>query len=234
MELLKQIRSTAFPKDTILVVLVLFMSAALYGCGGPINFKLVDKHAVIKPGTLAVVSGNNTRFDAQLADMVTKKLRSQCALKVLSQAEIRERSKKSYPSDMVSVGGADLAQKPPSWFDVSDAARVAALQKRLKTDYLLVVWGSRLTKITEVGGMLTYMKYKYASDFYSRLFEFPSKRIVGYSVFRRTERAAPDSFLQDDKDPEKGVAQLIQVGANDIVDEFIKTTDTQRKAGDGE
>ncbi len=223
----------------ILALAALAASAALSGCrccgggGRIVDFDLVDQQYVMKPGTLAVVSGNNTRFDAQLAEVVTRKLRIRCSLKVLTQAEIKARAK-GYPSDMVSADeSSDLARESPYWFDQSDAAKIAFLQKQLKTDYVLVVWGNHLTKITEVGGMIPSIRYKYGSNFHSRLFEFPSKRIVGYSGFGRIERASSGSALMDENDPEKGIWQLIRLGAGDIVDEFINATKTQKEGKEG-
>ncbi len=234
----KVFRARFLPRGAVLVAIalvVLSASALLNGCGGGRvgRFDLIDQQYVMKPGTLAVVSGNNDSFDTLLADVITRKLRSQSTLKVLSQAEIKARAK-GYPSDMVGAyDTAKAARDAEYWFDQADAAKVAVLQKQLKAEYVLVVWGGNLTKQTVVSNFPPFLKFKYGSDFYARLFEFPSKRIVGYSDFWRVERAE-GSVLADENNTDKGVWMLIRGGAADIVDDFLRATKTEKAGEDDE
>lgn len=214
----------------------------LSGCGhkGPVFFELVDKSSMVKPGTIAVIAGYNNQFDLELADAVTKELKKLSRLLVMTQQEIHSKLK-NYPFDIISVSDKSKMYKSADpWFVPSDTEQIASIQRQLKTDYILVVWGTRLTRITELdfGNPYDYSRmfqppqkqYWYRSNIYTRLFEFPSKKIIGYSAFARPILVPPPASENDPvDDPDKSVSILVRYAAGDVVETLVQVMNLGRK-----
>lgn len=193
------------------------------GCTGgrPSSFWLADDKYRMKPGTIAVVAGRESRFDLQLAAAVSRELAARGRLSVKSQKDVQA-ALSDYPSTIITVKeDSDACWQSPLCLGAGDAGRVAAIQKQLGTDYLLVIWGTDLTRNTRVGMSGLSMSVKYTSNFYARLFEFPSRKIVGYSDFYDYIEADRNSAFSTGHDADKTIAQLIHEAAKNIVGDLL-------------
>ncbi len=205
------------------IITVIAFFAVLAGCTVVPRFELVDEKYSMKPGTIAVISGNNRMFDLDLAETVTAKLKSQSTLIVMDQGRIKSQLKQ-YPADLISVvAGSELYNSSPHWFSPSDAERIAAFQKQLMTDYIMVVWGENLGRGVQLGGLFAVRRI-YLNNIHMRLFAFPSKKIVAYAGFARRE--ASTWAMESEQEM---VQKLITSAAKEIVEGLVSTTRLRKR-----
>jgi hypothetical protein len=154
------------------------------GCATNKPFALVDEQYQFKPGTIAVLSGDNNEADNRFVDVLITELKEKSTLKVLDQEEIAKRVK-NYPlvKPVVFGMGKDKNDKREKKFEV-DRAKVDAIQGNLKTDYVFVLWHDRMTKWTSNQiNCLTMSSSGYFVHVQGDLLEYPKKKMVGYTDF---------------------------------------------------
>ncbi len=217
----ERLRVSVPPRAVAALVLIL-----LAGCAPRFTvFDPTESSYRIKPGSIAVIGGNNDQFDQDLAAALTGRLKSTSRLAVTDQERIRTQLK-HYPADFVTVDreeDADIVASSPAWFRPEDAERIAALHKDLKTDYVMVVWGDYLTKITEVSNWIIVRHY-FASNINMRLIEFPAKKIVAYTDYRQS--VGP----QEDETDKQMIDKLIGIASDSMVEKLIRMNKLQKES----
>lgn len=153
--------------------------AALGGCGKNVPFEFMQEGYAAKPGSLSVVSGGTDDADIRFADFLTKSLQQRSTMKVLSQADVDRRVGK-YPVNIKTVRPADPDR--PVWLQGNEKAKLDAMQNALKTDYVLVVWVSNLSRYVTTssrGGS----SVSYGASIIGNLVHYGPGKPVGYTDF---------------------------------------------------
>ena len=99
------------------------------------------------------------------------------------------------------------------------------IQAKLKTNYVFVIWSKGLTKSTACsnqGGCTN----TYSTNVYGNMLEYPAGTIVSHTAFRRRNS---DSVMALFRPKGYYVDELLKESAEDIVDEFIKVTNTGKR-----
>lgn len=185
-----------------LLLLLHFMS----GCSGrPLIFELNDNNAYIKSGTIAVLSGTQNDTDVRLAQLITERLKEKKLFQVISQNDIT-RSIPKYPLNIVDSKDSAVAKD----LSLKSKGALENLQKKIKSDYLMVVWSEGILARESQGITKFYV------DFNSRLIEYPNGRIIGYSAFEISE-----GFLSF-RNENDSVERLLSKTADKVIAEFLK------------
>lgn len=167
----------------------LYASFLLSGCASWSHFKLSDEKRIPVPGTIAVISGSDSEFDVKTAEFITEELNEKTEFKAMSQKRIGQIIPQ-YPAQLVDFrcSGTDCFTKP--YVSDNALAILSALQSRLKTNYILLVWNENTSLLTgQYGGG------KVRTTVFSRLIEYPGKEIVGYSFFSESRTVWPYTFI---------------------------------------
>ena len=161
-----------------IVLIALCTLGPLLGCGGtPKAFMLMDRNVPVKPGILSVISGDSSEPTEMLAKYLTEELKRQSTYRVVSQEEIRRRLGK-YPIELKYTFAVENKDRPV-WLEKGEKNKLNAIEGRLKSDYLLVVWTTGLSRIatrSQSGGGVTNSVQVVAN-----LFEYPNASAIGYS-----------------------------------------------------
>jgi hypothetical protein len=154
------------------IILFLTSLGAFTGCNGVNHkpFELFDEATVIKNGTIAVISADNSETTVRLTEALTNELRERSSFKVWSQAKINLRIPK-YPIT-IREGQPENPDKPV-WFGKGEKARVDAMQAQLKVQYLFVVW---------TGLSRSSASASYHVSVSGNVVEYPKGRVIGYSL----------------------------------------------------
>jgi hypothetical protein len=99
------------------------------------------------------------------------------------------------------------------------------IHAKLKTNYVFVIWSKRMTKSTycsNQGGCTN----TYSANVYGNMLEYPSGKIVSHTAFNKSNS---DSVLALFRAKGYYVDELLKNSAEDIVDEFIKVTNTGKR-----
>ncbi len=200
------------------------ISLLLGGCGGGTMFKLADDKYTVKPTTIGVITGGSEEADLKLAEMLTKELSERTTLKVLSQAEI-SKAIPSYPTSVKMREGKNT-EANPTWFDPTEKKKLKQIQARLKTIYLFVVWGQGLgaTQYCRSRGGCTT---NYHINVYGNMLEYPSGEVVSHTAFSNENE---DSVLALFRPKGYYIEEMLEDSAEEIVDEFIKVTNTGKSS----
>jgi len=146
------------------------------------KFTPVDEGFLIESGkSIAVLSGTNGDNDINLAELISERMIIEGRLKVMPQAEISRRIPR-YPLNvnLIDFSYNDKRIKNnPSYLSDTSKAGIDAVQKILKTDYILIVWIDSLSS-------LPYNDQR-AMNVASRLISYPAAKVVAYS-FRWNEK----------------------------------------------
>ncbi len=159
------------------LLVALYASLLLSGCASWSHFKLSDEKRIPVPGTIAVISGSDSEFDVKTAEFITKELNENTKFKAMSQKRIGQIIPQ-YPAQLVDFRclGSDCYSNP--YISDNALANLNALQSRLKTNYVLLVWNENTSLLTgQYGGG------KVRTTVFSRLIVYPGREIVGYSFF---------------------------------------------------
>lgn len=151
------------------VMLFLAALGSLAGCATHKPFELFDETTVIKSGTIAVISADDSETTMRLAEALTNELRERSTFKVLSQAKIGLRIGK-YPVTIHE--GQPANPDKPVWFGKGEKAKADAVQAQLKVHYLFVVWTGR----SRTGTAASYL-----TSVNGNVVEYPKARVIGYS-----------------------------------------------------
>jgi hypothetical protein len=189
------------------------------GCGGGGTiFALKDPGYAVKPTSVTVITGGSEESDLKLAEYLTQELRDRTQLKVVSQDEVS----KAVPSYPIAVKTVEEKNGEVEWVDPSEKPRLQKIQAKLKTNYVFVVWSKRL-KQTSYCSSRGGCSNTYSADVYGNMLEYPSGQIVSHTAFNRRNS---DSVLALFRSKGYYVDELLKKSAEDIVDEFIKVTNT--------
>jgi hypothetical protein len=191
----------------------------LGGCGGGGTvFALKDPTYAVKPTSVTVITGGSEESDLKLAEYLTQELRDRTQLKVIGQEEV-SKAVASYP---IAVKTVEEKNGEMEWVDPSEKPRLQQIQAKLKTNYVFVVWSKRL-KQTSYCSNRGGCSNTYSADVYGNMLEYPSGQIVSHTAFNRRNS---DSVLALFRSKGYYVDELLKKSAEDIVDEFIKVTNT--------
>jgi len=189
-----------------LIMLFLAALGSLAGCGSHKPFELFDEMAVIKIGTIAVISADGSDATMRLAEALTKELRERSTFKVWSQAKIDLRLAK-YPVT-IKEGKPDNPDKPV-WFGKREKAKVDAMQAQLKVRYLFVVW---------TGFSRTGTSDSYLMSVNGNVVEYPKGRVIGYSLLSGSSRSSKGDDMK----------QVLKDSAALMADKFIKVAKAEK------
>lgn len=198
---------------------IIGLTLLLNGCGGGGTvFALKDPTYELKATSVTVITGGSEESDLKLAEYLTQELKDRTKLQVLGQEEVS----KAIPSYPIAVKTVEENNGEAEWVDPSEKARLQKLQAKLKTNYVFVVWSKRL-KQTSYCSSRGGCSNTYSADVYGNMLEYPSGRIVSHTAFNRRNS---DSVLALFRSKGYYVDELLKQSAEDIVDEFIKVTNT--------
>ncbi|ALA58147.1 hypothetical protein [Nitrospira moscoviensis] len=191
------------------------------GCGGGTMFALKDAGHQIKPTSVSVITGGSEEADLKLAEYLTKELKERTTLQVVEQSDVS----KAIPSYPLTIKSVEERDGEVAWVDPSEKPKLDKIQTKLKTNYMFVIWSKGLTKTTTCsnqGGCTN----TYSTNVYGNMLEYPAGKIVSHTAFNKRNS---DSFLQLFRPKGYYVDELLKNSAEDIVDEFIKVTNTGKK-----
>jgi hypothetical protein len=191
----------------------------LGGCGGGGTvFALKDPTYALKPTSVTVITGGSEESDLKLAEYLTQEFRDRTQLKVIGQEEVSQ-AVASYP---IAVKTVEEKNGEVEWVDPSEKPRLQKIQAKLKTNYVFVIWSKRL-KQTSYCSNRGGCSNTYSADVYGNMLEYPSGQIVSHTAFNRRNSESVLALFRS-----KGyyVDELLKKSAEDIVDEFIKVTNT--------
>lgn len=195
------------------------LALLLSGCGGGGTiFALKDPGYAVKPTSVTVITGGSEETDLKLAEYLTQELKDRTRLQVVSQDEVS----KAVPSYPIAVKTVEEKNGEVEWVDPSEKLRLQKIQAKLKTHYVFVVWSKRL-KQTSYCSSRGGCSNTYSADVYGNMLEYPSGQIVSHTAFNRRNS---DSVLALFRSKGYYVDELLKQSAEDIVDEFIKVTNT--------
>lgn len=193
----------------------------LGGCGGGTVFALKDPAYSVKPTSVSVITGGAEESDMKLAEYLTKELTDRTTLQVVGQEEVS----KAIPSYPIAVKTVEEKDGEVAWVDPTEQPKLEKIHAKLKTNYVFVIWSKRLMKTSycsSQGGCSN----TYSADVYGNMLEYPSGRIVSHTAFNRRNS---DSVLALFRSKGYYVDELLKKSAEDIVDEFIKVTNTGKR-----
>lgn len=195
------------------------LALLLSGCGGGGTiFALKDPGYAVKPTSVTVITGGSEETDLKLAEYLTQELKDRTRLQVVSQDEVS----KAIPSYPIAVKTVEEKNGEVEWVDPSEKLLLQKIQAKLKTHYVFVVWSKRL-KQTSYCSSRGGCSNTYSADVYGNMLEYPSGQIVSHTAFNRRNS---DSVLALFRSKGYYVDELLKQSAEDIVDEFIKVTNT--------
>lgn len=200
---------------------VVAFTLILGGCGGGTVFALKDPGYSVKPTSVSVITGGAEESDLKLAEYLTKELKDRTTMQVVDQEEIS----KAIPSYPIEVKTIEEKDGQVAWVDPSEKPKLAKIHAKLKTNYVFVIWSKRLMKTSycsNQGGCSN----TYSADVYGNMLEYPSGQIVSHTAFNRRNS---DSVLALFRSKGYYVDELLKMSAEDIVDEFIKVTNTGKR-----
>ncbi len=189
-----------------LIILFLAGLGSLAGCGIHKPFELFDEKTVIKSGSIAVISADNSEATMRLATALTKELMDRSTFKVWSQAKIDLRLAK-YPVT-IKEGQPENPDKPV-WLSKGEKAKVDAMQAQLKLRYLFVVW----TGISRAG---TSASYNVSVN--GNVVEYPRGRVIGYSLLSGSSRASKGEDIN----------KMLKDSAAKMADQFIRAAKAEK------
>ncbi len=193
----------------------------LGGCGGGTMFALKDASYQIKPTSVSVITGGAEEADLKLAEYLTKELKERTNLQVLDQRDVS----KAIPSYPITIRAIEEKDGEVAWVDPSEKPKLDKIQTKLKTNYVFVIWSKGLTKSTSCsnqGGCSN----TYSTNVYGNMLEYPAGKIVSHTAFNKRNS---DSVLQIFRPKGYYIDELLKDSAEDIVDEFIKVTNTGKQ-----
>lgn len=201
------------------VCVIALAGSMLSGCATNVPFDFFQEGYKPRAGSLAVVSGGADDSDIRFSDFLTRRLQEKSTLKVLSQDEVDRRVGK-YPVNIKIAEPKDSGK--PVWFAPGEKARVDAMHGALKTDYVLVVW------VTNISRYSTRSSVNYGASIVGNLVDYSpsSGKTVGYSDFGRSR--SQSCFLFGGSEG-KDIDTLLRFSAEELADEFMDRTHTGKK-----
>lgn len=200
------------------IISTAFLLLHLTGCGIHKPFVSMDGSIAFKPTTIAVISGNSSEPTQHLAEFLSQELSRRTTLKVLGQEEISRRLEK-YPVNFSLFDS--FEQEKPVWLLPEEIKKLDAMQKRLKSDYLFVIWGHNLSRDPSgFGNNITY-----SITALGNLYQYPDGKPVAFT-YDQNDRSM--SFLAIFKGEAYDIDKLLRDSAERITEKFVKATSTGR------
>lgn len=184
-------------------------------------FALKDPGYSVKPTSISVITGGSEESDLKLAEYLTKALKERTTLEVVDQSDV-SKAIPSYPTTIKAVVEKD---GEVAWVDPSEKPKIEKIQAKLKTNYVFVIWSRGLAKGTycsNQGGCTN----TYSTNVFGSMLEYPAGKIVSHTAFSKRNS---DSVLALFRPKGYYVDELLKESAEDIVDEFIKVTNTGKR-----
>jgi|GEM_PF-2502076 len=148
------------------------------------NFQVFAKGIIVEGKKCAVISGDTNTLEQIYAYTLTKALSESSTLSLITQEDVKKKFS-DYPVKIKGPFG-------PSYFEVetdytkTDVQRLAEIQKKLKTDYLIVVWTPSPVKRNSrvlITGVI-------------QMFYFPEAREIARGTFNTSYNDA--NFIKED------------------------------------
>lgn len=184
-------------------------------------FALKDPGYLVKPTSVSVITGGSEEADLKLAEYLTKEFKERTTLQVVDQSDVS----KAIPNYPISIKAVTEQDGEVAWVDPSEKPKIETIQAKLKTNYVFVVWNRGLAKSTSCsnrGGCTNI----YSTNVFGNMLEYPTGKIVSYTTFRKSNS---DSVLALFRSKGYYVDELLKESAEDIIDEFIKVTNTGKR-----
>lgn len=167
----------AIKPSRLLTAAIMALFWLFAGCGpAHRSFELVDKKHIVKPGSLAVLSGTKNKLDTILAEAITKELQRQGIFKVMSQHDVAEKLP-NYPYSFIQAAAEDAREEY-----CADKTLVEIAQKRLQTTYLFVVWTENLTKRTKMTYGIPFQT-TFSAYVIGNFFEYPGGGLTATAFY---------------------------------------------------
>lgn len=196
--------------------------SVLAGCGVHKPFELMDDKTQVKKGSLAVISGDGSEPTVLLTQYLTHELRQKSTFRVMGQEEIERRVGK-YP--IVIKRTTPENEDKPVWYAKGEKSKLDAMHDHVKTDYILVVWISDLSRITTTysrGGQ----KVTYAASVLGNLLEYPKAKPVGFSICGYSKDQSCCLFGKSEGDD---INELLKYSAQEIAEKFMSITKAEKQ-----
>lgn len=210
--------NSSLMKFTYQFFVAAFLLFTLTACGGGARPFVPIDNATFKPARLAVIAGETDDVGKNLALAVTEELQKRTTFRVMSQKEVAKKLRR-YPS---KIKMAHVSESSPSvWLPTDEAKKMAAIQKKLKVDYLFVVWGANLNSwtVSSQNGSSTY----YNMSVFGNLLEYPNGKAVAFTDFSQNRKVRFWEAIQFKKSSYY-VDSLIKNCAKFVADHFIAVT----------
>lgn len=195
--------------------------AMLAGCGVYKPFQPFDGTAAIKPGSVAIISGDKSEPDMRLTEYLTLELKKRSTFRVMSQEEVARRVGR-YPQVIKVAEPKDVDR--PVWFPSSEKAKIDAIQSSTGTDYLLIVWVTDLSRwvtTSSQGGS----QVSYSASVLGNMIAYPRARPIAYTNFAESKNQSCCLF---GKSEGEDINELLKNSAASIADKFIAATNSER------
>ncbi len=215
---------------TAVRIFVLLASVVLItliaGCSG-VPFALIEENYKVKPGSIAVVSGNNDEASNRLAELVTAELKKKSSFRVMSQEDIARRIP-NYPFAIIKESPPSMDNQNKAWLSPGNKGRVDTVQAQLKTDYVFVLWAQNLNKLVttsynQYGGASTQVSFHV--DIEGRFVEYPKSKPIGYSAYHGSKgQSCCLMFRSEGKD----IDIMLGNSAENITEKLVEITKTEK------
>ena len=187
-------------------------------------FSLIDEKKPVKPTSIAVIAGSPQQATVQLAEFITQGLTEKSNFKVLSQKTIKKRVR-GYPM-VINTKDKEILNKEEDdlkqvWFPPSEMKKFKSLQKKLKVDYLYVIWIPWMNALTDGRAQTTYQVWPSGN-----MIEFPSGKVVATTKIFRSESDSPLALFRSNN---YYIIKVLQNSADDIVDDLIRVASSEKK-----
>lgn len=207
-------------KNVGIIVCSLIVVVSFAGCASRKYYQVYSFDGkktieVRKGASIAVISPNNTKINYDIADRITKQIEEKGFLRAMSQEKI-QKAIPEYPQNIIFFeldSDSENREKPY----ISDDLKLILdqYQKKLKVDYILVIWNESLETITYHPNN----NRLYIMPVFDRLIEYPSGKIVSYSCFQQYRMWYPKSLLGKYED-EAVIDQMISDLAEGLMKRF--------------
>ncbi len=189
------------------------------------TFGLVEKNQKIKAGSIAVLAGSGDEMTIKIAESITRQLSEKSTFSVIEQKDITKLIP-SYPVTFMEQEDLreDTWELSRRYLTGKNQAVVDAIQKVLKTEYILLVWAEEFNTGT-TGCCILYSPWfnNYRILMYSRLVKYPSGGVIGLSKYQR------DEDFNTFRSMNGSIDRLLDNASEDFADKMIKVTNTQKE-----
>lgn len=207
------------------IVLACIVVLSFSGCYNTKLFIPIDPGKEIKAGRLAVLSGSDSDFDVNFAEYITEELRTNTTFQVMTQTEIRNKVH-GYPLPLIDPAAAKAKADPFGAFP-GNKAKLDAIQKQLKADYLYVVWIQNVKKtIQQTSTFGTTRVMRYEAEGRARMLQYPSGSIIAYSEISGFEHPG---LISSKKEPDY-IEIMLKNMAYNIRTKFAEVTRSAKES----